>query len=250
VRGGLVLLGATCAALIAPAPADAGRSFFGWLQGTEVMPERSVELQNVIAEENRIEEEGNRSESLWVASPFVGVTDQLELNFPLDIVWGRTPGMAGTTAFAAYGVEARYRLVTMDPEEAPPFAPQIRATVKRNVLARDVLHPELAFVATYEVGSVVVAADLGVAAELTRAEDRNNHFEARTGVGVSVLAVGDLRFGAELFAQLSLDDDGSSWAVAGPNVSWTHGRFWVSATYGIGVYQIKDAPRMQWGIAF
>lgn len=250
MRGGLVLLGATCAALLAPAPASAGRSFFGWLQGSEVMPERSVELQSILAEENRIEEEGNRSESLWAASAFVGVTDQLELNFPFDIVWGRTPGMPGSTSLAAYGVEARYRLVTMDPEEAPPFAPQIRATLKRNVLARDVMRPELAFVATYEVGSVVIGADLGVAADLSRAENRNNHFEARTGLGVSVLAVGDLRFGAELFAQLSLDDYGSTWAVAGPNVSWTHGRFWVSAMYGVGVYQIKDAPRMQWGIAF
>jgi hypothetical protein len=65
-----------------------------------------------------------------------------------------------------------------------------------------------------------------------------------------VLVGGDFRIGAEVFAQISLDDKGASWAVAGPNMSWTHGRFWVSATYGIGVYQIKDAPRMQWGIAF
>ncbi len=235
----------------APTPAHAGRSFFGWLQGTEVMPERGVELQNVLAETNRVEGEANRSETYWTASPFVGVTDQFELNFPLDIEWGRTPGMPGSTALAGYGIEGRYRFVTMDPEDAPPFAPQIRATLKRNILQRDVAHPELAFVATYETGSIVVATDLGIAADLTRSDGGDNHFEARTGLGVSVLAVGDLRFGAEAFAVLSFEDDGDeSWAVVGPNVSWTHGRFWVSATYGIGVYQIKDAPRMQWGIAF
>jgi hypothetical protein len=252
VRGVPVLLGALAAIsiVVAPTPARAGRSFFGWLQGTEVMPERSVELQNVLYEENRVEDDANRSESGWAASPFVGVTDRLELNFPFEVVWGRTPGMPGTTALDSYGIEARYRLVSMDPEDAPPFAPLIRASLARDVRSRDVAKPALAFVATYEAGSVIVGADLGIGAELTRAEGANNHFEAHTGLGVSVLAVGDLRFGAEAFAQLSLDDDGASWAVVGPNLSWTHGRFWVSATYGIGVYQIKDAPRMQWGIAF
>ena len=63
-------------------------------------------------------------------------------------------------------------------------------------------------------------------------------------------AVGDLRFGAEIFGQWSLDDNGPSWAAVGPNLAWTHGRFWLSAAYGIGIHEIKDAPRMQWGIAF
>jgi hypothetical protein len=229
----------------APGVAHAGRSFFGWLVGSEVMPERSVELQNWVSEENRIDEEGDRSESLWGVGPLIGITDQLELFLPLNIIWGRTPGMPGSTALHDYGAEVRYRLAV--PQDAPPFVPLVRASVDRYVLERDVMRAKVGFVGSYETGSVMVATDLAIAGDVSRDDQ---HFEARTGAGISVLVGGDLRLGAEAFAQLSLDDAGSSWAVVGPNLSWTHGRFWVSAMYGVGLYQIKDAPRMQWGIAF
>jgi hypothetical protein len=246
VRGGVALFVAV--ACVAPATAEAGRSFFGWLHPTEVMPERQVELQTWISEENRNEDDMNRSRSIWGVGPLIGITDQLELVLPLEVWWQKTPAMAtGATALNNYGVEARYRMVTQDSEDAPAFAPMLRAAVRRSVTTRDTIRPELNVVVSYEAGSVFVAADLGFAADLTRDD---SHIELRPGLGVSVRAVGDLRFGAEAFAQISADDAGSTWAVIGPNMSWTHGRFWVSATYGIGIVDIKDAPRMQWGIAF
>jgi hypothetical protein len=33
-------------------------------------------------------------------------------------------------------------------------------------------------------------------------------------------------------------------------MAWSHGRTWISAAFGVGVYQIKDTGRLQWGIAF
>jgi hypothetical protein len=33
-------------------------------------------------------------------------------------------------------------------------------------------------------------------------------------------------------------------------MAWSHGRTWISAAFGIGVYHIKDTGRLQWGIAF
>jgi hypothetical protein len=231
----------------APGTAHAGRSFFGWLQGTEVMPERSVELQNWIGEENRLD--GVTPEvslSTWGVGPLIGITDRLELGLPLEFVWSKTGAMPGKTAFADYGVELRYRFVTQDPQDAPAFAPLLRVSVKRLVLARDTMQPEIGLVGTYESGRVIAGYDLGFAAALTRDD---HAFEVRPGAGVSILAVDELRFGAEVFGELPTKGD-TGWLVAGPNLSWTHGRFWVSAAYGIGVYQIKDAPRMQWGIAF
>jgi len=62
--------------------------------------------------------------------------------------------------------------------------------------------------------------------------------------------VGDLRVGAEVYSELSLDSKKESWVVVGPNAAWTQGRFWLSASFGIGVYQIETAPRVQWGIMF
>jgi hypothetical protein len=246
VRGGLVLIGAVALAS-APATAHAGRSFFGWLIGSEVMPERSVEIQTWISEENRLEPENNLSRSTWGLGPFVGITDQLELSMPLELWWQRVPTMPGSTQLHNYGIEARYRLVTQDPVEAPPFVPLVRVGVRRLVKDRDTMAPEVGLVATYEAGSVVVDANAGVVGAVTRDD---TSFRLRSGAGVSVLAVGDLRVGAELFAEVPFDATGDTWLVAGPNLSWTHGRFWVSAAYGIGLSNVKDAPRMQWGIAF
>ena len=72
----------------------------------------------------------------------------------------------------------------------------------------------------------------------------------RPGAGVSFKAVGDLRFGAEVFAEINIDSKATSWAAAGPNLAWSHGRFWLSAAFGIGLYHVDTAPRVQWGIAF
>jgi len=33
-------------------------------------------------------------------------------------------------------------------------------------------------------------------------------------------------------------------------MAYTHGRFWLSAAYGIGIVNIKAAPRILWGVAF
>lgn len=245
MRGGLALIGAL--ACFAPGTAHAGRSFFGWLNGSEVMPERSVEVQTWLSEENRLEAENNVSRSIWGVGPFIGITDQLELSLPLEIWWSRVPNMPGSTQLNNYGVEARYRLVTQDPVDAPPFAPLLRVGVRRQVKDRDTLAPEIGLAASYESGIVHVGADVGVGAAITRDD---TSFELRPGVGVSFLAVGDLRFGAELFAEVPLEETGDTWLIAGPNLSWTHGRFWLSAAYGIGLSNVKDAPRMQWGIAF
>jgi hypothetical protein len=231
----------------APGAAHAGRSFFGWLPGSEVMPERSVELQNWIEEQNRVEDDANRSDTVWGVAPLIGVTDQLELGLPVYISWDRVPNMNGRTALSAYGVEARYRLVTQDPQDAPAFAPLIRASVERLVLARETMHTELGFVSTYEARSVVVGAVVNLSGDFTRDD---HELELYPGLGVSVAAVNDLRVGAEIFGEMSLDDTSNAWVSAGPNLAWTHGRFWLSAAYGIGLTGIKDAPRMQWGIAF
>lgn len=234
--------------MAAPATAHAGRSFFGWLYPTEVMPERQVELQTWVSEENKTEEAGDRSRSIWGIGPLIGITDQLELVLPLEVWWSRVPATGvERTSLNNYGVEARYRFVTQDPEEAPAFAPLVRVAVRRNVLDRETVRPELNLVGSYEAGAVFAAVDLGVAADISRDA---SHIELRPGAGVSINVAGDFRLGAEAFAQISVDDDGASWAVVGPNLAWTHGRFWVSATYGIGIYQVKNAPRMQWGIAF
>lgn len=235
--------------------AHAGRTFYGWLYGTEVLPERGAEAASWIAEENDLSDEDHASESRWWIAPLVGINDQLELAIPAEIAWGRSDVSAGKTVFDRYGAELRYRLVTQDPVDAPPWAALVRVGVKRSVTERQMVIPELGFVASYDAGIVNVLADLEAYGEVANECPRGDpmcdktHFEIRPGAGVSIKAIGDVRFGAEVHAELTLDK-GGNWAAVGPNMAWSHGRFWLSAAYGIGVYGIKDAPKVQWGIAF
>ena len=121
---------------------------------------------------------------------------------------------------------------------------------KRDVTRRDAIIGQADLVGTYDLSeSVQVAADLGFSAEVHTGK-RAKELELHPGLGVSVKAVGDLRVGAEAYAELSLEDSTGSWAVVGPDVAITHGRFWLSAAFGIGVYHISYAPRLVWGVLF
>lgn len=237
---------AALVAIALPATAVAGRSYYGWLYGTEVLPERGAEVMSWVAEENDLSQENHASETRWWIAPLVGVTDQLELALPVEIAWDRSDTEGGHTTLDRYGIEARYRLVTQDPVDAPAFVPLVRVAVKRLVTARDTAAPEADLVMSYQAGRLHVLVDLGGYGEISSSA---RHFEVRPGAGVSIQVVRDLRLGAEFHGEFTLDD-GGSWAVVGPNLAWSHGRTWFSATYGIGVLGIRDAPKAQWGIAF
>src|SRR6266496_326668 len=101
VRGGLVLL--TAVLVAAPGSAHAGRTFYGWLYGSEVMPERGAELQSWVTEENK----PKVAETSWLLAAQVGITDQLELGFPTELTWEKDDTGMASTRFNRFGVEAR-----------------------------------------------------------------------------------------------------------------------------------------------
>lgn len=236
-------------------PAYAGRTLYGWLYDTEVVPERGVELQTWVQDE--IDKYSTRNKETWLAwGPLVGVTDQFELGLPIELEWADvfTPASGGgipnervSFTFKRFGIEGRYRLAPADPVESPALVPLVRLAVKRDVTARSSVRVEGDAVMTYQSGTVQVVADAGVTSDIASSA---SHLELHPGVGISVLATGELRVGAEIYAELSLDTRSESWAIAGPDVSWTHGRFWVSGAFGIGLYRVQVAPRVIWGIGF
>jgi hypothetical protein len=238
-------------AWVLPRTAHAGRTFYGWLYDTEVVPERGVELQTWVQDET--DKYSARNQETWLAwGPLVGVTDQLELGLPVELEWAdvNMPGMTtGTRSFTVkrFGIEGRYRLAPPDPAEAPALVPLIRVAVKRDVTARSTARVEGDAVVSYQAGTVQVLTDVGFTGDIASSA---SHLELHPGIGISVLASGELRVGAELYAELSLDTRSESWAIAGPDLSWTHGRFWVSGAFGIGLYRVQVAPRVIWGIAF
>src|SRR5262245_49855853 len=132
VRRALLLL-----LLVAPGSAHAGRTFYGWLYGTEVMPERGAELQSWLTEENKSDGPMETHETSWLVSGVIGVTDRLELDFPVEVQWSHDEPSSAKTALSSYGAEARYRFVSQDPVDAPPFAPLVRLSVERLVTLRN-----------------------------------------------------------------------------------------------------------------
>jgi hypothetical protein len=236
--------------VVAPATAHAGRTFYGWLYGTEVMPERGAEIQTWISDESDLSDEGHADETSWFIQPTIGITDQLELALPVDIAWVKVPGAmpSARTTLDTYGAELRYRMVSSDPVDAPPLVPLVRVAVKRVVTDREVVQPEADLVVSYQQDRFHGLADLGFLGDVGQ---NLQHFELHPGAGVSIETIPQLRFGAEVFAEIMLDDKaGSTWVVVGPNMAWSHGRSWISASFGVGVYNIKDTGRLQWGIAF
>jgi hypothetical protein len=233
-------------ACLVPRTADAGRSFYGWLYGTEVMPERGVELQTWIFEENDKYGTNIKETSLWWG-PMVGITDQLELSLPIEMDWRTSNMTAPSFTLRRFGIEARYRLTAPDPVSASSLVPLLRIAAKRDVTVRDDLRVEADGVVSYDHGALNLLIDVGFIGDF---QPGTRHTELRPGGGLSVRVAGELRLGAEVYSELSLDSRRDSWALVGPDVAWTHGRFWLSGAFGIGVYHVRTAPRVMWGIAF
>ena len=250
MRGGLALL-ALLFSTTDPTTAHAGRTFYGWLVDTDVMPERGAEIQNWIDEENHNDAANGLSITTWGMSTFIGITDQLEFNVPLEVLWfGKTGGPAGT-AFVNFGGEFRYRMVTNDHVERPAFAPLVRVGARRLIVNRDAVETNVGLSTSYETGVFRALTDVSLISTI----DDDSQFEVRAGAGVSIEVYDEIRVGAEALAHISLEepampDAPKNWLVAGPNASWTHGRFWLSASYGVGIKNIGTAPRVVWGIAF
>src|SRR5918996_52425 len=101
---------------LASREARAGRSGFAWFFDSEVVPERGVELETWVIDENSLgDDDRDTTRVQW--QPAVGVTDRLELALPveLDFIELDDPMVGGAPQLPKYGAEVRWRLVAQDP---------------------------------------------------------------------------------------------------------------------------------------
>jgi hypothetical protein len=222
------------------APAHAGRTHFGWLYGSEVIPERGVELENWIVEENK-KGDAKTDETCFWWGPVIALTQHVEF-----VISAEAADETGGVHFTRWGADVRYRPQSPDPIDAGPVSTLFRVGVKRLIQERAGVRGEADLVASYGTHAVIASIDLGGVFE--HAPDADEA-EFRPGAGVSFRVAGDFRLGAETYAELILKGEGTSWLVVGPTASLTHGRFWGAATLGIGVFGIRDAPRLTFGVA-
>jgi hypothetical protein len=223
--------------------ADAGRTHYGWLSASEVDPERGVELETWIIEEDGVGYTGSERETFVWWAPVVGITDHLELALPIEAYEG---------GLGRYGAELRWRPDSPDELEQGAFTTVVRGGAKRVISAHDALHLEAGVVVAYQHDRIHAEVDAG--AVLERRPDVPVALDLRPGAGISVRTIEDLRFGAEVYAELRVTDEevgeARDWVALGPDVGWTHGRFWASAALLVGVYQIDWAPRINFAVAF
>ena len=226
--------------LFSSVPAHAGRTHFGWLYGTDIIPERGTELETWIVEENKHDGETTNETTFWWG-PVIALTEHVELAIPFEVV-----DVGSGAYFSKWGGELRYRPQSPDPIEAGPFATLFRVAAKRLVQDHTGVRAEADAVASYQDGRLFVLADVGGILEHSGGADE---IEVRPGAGVSVRVVDDFRLGVEGYSELIVQGGGPSWFVIGPTASLTRGRFWGAATLGIGVFGIRDAPRLTFGVA-
>lgn len=238
------LLVAIALLLLLGRPALAGRTHYGWMYGTEIIPERTVEVETWILEENG--KGGTIDETLLWWGPVVGVTEHLEIAVPVELAYEAEDG-AGGFRFLRWGADLRYRFDSPDPLEAGAVTTLARVAVKRLVEQRKGARAEADLVIAFERGRVHGQIDLGLVGKKVGAEEE---LELRPGAGVSLAVTRELRLGAEVYAELGLVGDPVDWLTVGPTLGWTAGRFWLSGTFGVGVFGIDTAPRINMAVAF
>lgn len=222
------------------APASAGRSHFGWMYGTDIIPERGVEIESWILEENQKGDSKGGETAFWWG-PVMAFTQHLEFAISAEAA-----EEDGAPHFTRWGADFRYRFQSPDAVDAGPFVLKVRGGAKRLIADRAGVRGEADLIASYTAGRVFAQIDAG--AVYKQIPDANE-VELRPAAGISVRAVEDLRFGVEMYSELIAHGDSTSWLTVGPTVSITSGRFWGAATYGIGMFGIRDAPRLTFGVA-
>jgi hypothetical protein len=226
--------------------AEAGRTHFGWLYGTDIVPERGTELETWIVEENKKGGNHRDETSFWWA-PVFALTEHLEIAIPIEAEYANEhDGSTDLVHFTRWGGELRYRPQSPDPIDAGPFATLARVAAKRLIEDRAGVRLEADLVASVSSKNVFAEIDLGGITE--RVPDANES-EIRPAAGVSLRVHGDFRLGVESYGELIVEGSGTSWMVIGPTMSITSGRFWGAATLGIGLFGLRDAPRLTFGVA-
>jgi hypothetical protein len=251
------VLGALALVVAMSATAHAGISYFAWLYGTDINPERGVEMETWILQENGktdlppgTDQQGE-TDLLWAIT--ASLTPHIQIAIPIEAEYHTEdetdPGFT-PLQIKRFGGDVRWRLQSPDHVDAGPFAALLRVAVLRLLEGpTSGLRFEADVVASYERGRWFALVDLGAIDEAHL--DITQTIEIHPGAGVSYRITKQLRAGVEFYGEFTAQSYGPdpSWAVVGPDLSVTSGRFWMSLSIGPGVYKTRDAGRITFGVA-
>src|SRR5437667_6303810 len=127
-----------------PSAAEAGRSHFGWLYGSEINPNRGVELETWIVDVNHQDTADGKVEetSTWLGLVFA-LSDHVQLAVAVEATYADDHVATPATNLDKFGGDVRWR------PQAPgvPFATLFRFGVKRLVADRTGIRTEADVVA-------------------------------------------------------------------------------------------------------
>src|SRR5258705_1619211 len=139
------------------APAQAGRTLYGWLPSTDTVPSSGLELETSIYEHDDLGRYHERSTALlW--TPAMGVTDSLELALPFELAYRTADDVAPGVAFTRFGAELRYRFVP----RGSSISPLLRVGLSRDVTVRTQVRSEIEAAVAFERDRIHVEADAGL----------------------------------------------------------------------------------------
>lgn len=231
------------AAALTSAPALARRTPHLLAETPSIAPEGVVELEQWVWGEGRVPDQPARPVISWAWwAPVVGVSPNLELDFPVQVV-----SVNGRTDLKSIGMDARYRL--FDRLDLRAFQPLIRVGYAYPLSQLAAPTAELNLVLGYgQPDRAQLAINLGgnLAVPSLAARTGPTQLALTASVGGSLPLPGGFRIAAELFDRAPVVQAGSTVLYAGPSLEWTRGPFWVTggALFGLTGSSPRVFPKL------
>ena len=227
VARSLTLLGALAAFLFCR-PAVAGPRPYAFSQGVDSLSDGTLELESWFSAEKP--RSGAAGWDWWLG-PVAGITDRIEAGlfaiFEQPAV--SAPGATSTVALSSLRAHASWLLAD---KAAWPVDVRLRAEYGQRVAAGTPNTAWLTAIVSRDIGRLNLTANLGGYLEMA---DDETVPELVGSFGSTIELPAGFRLGGEILTAKELKTGSSIELWAGPSLAYGRGRFWVAATFGLGL---------------
>ena len=218
---------AALAALLPSRAAMAGPRPYGFSQGVDSLPDGTLELESWFSAEKP--RSGAAGWDWWLG-PVTGLTDRIEAGlFAIFEQPAASPG--GTSSVALSSLRAHASWLLAD-KAAWPVDVRLRAEYGQRVAAGTPNTAWLTAIVSRDLGRLNLTANLGGYLEM--ADDETLSELVGSFASTMELPAG-FRLGGEIFTEKELKAGGKTEVWAGPSLAYGRGRFWLAATFGLGL---------------